>query len=127
MGNQFGQCHGLGFGDGLFAGAFQDAVPRIGTIEGAGSVQGGAEPAEQGGVPELNVADVVFRGADAGHGRLMQPVPVGRLQPGHVEAVQEAGRVRRRAAGSSEGEVDDGLHDVGVVGGGPGTGFDHLQ
>ena len=57
----------------------------------------------------------------------MQPVPVGGLQPGHVEAVQEAGRVGGRAAGGGEGEVDDGLHDVGVVGGGPVPGLNHRQ
>ena len=57
----------------------------------------------------------------------MQAVAVGGLQPGHVEAVQEAGGVGGRAAGGGQGQADGGLHHVAVVGGGPVPGFDHLE
>ena len=41
---QFNQREGLGFGDRLFAGAFEDEVPGVGVGECAAVVQGGAEP-----------------------------------------------------------------------------------
>ena len=58
VGDQFGQGHGLGFGHDWFAGAFQDEVPGVRAVEGAGAVQGRAEPAQQGRVAELDVAQV---------------------------------------------------------------------
>ena len=102
---------------------YQTSAPS----EGAGAVEGGAEAAEQGGAAELDVPQVRAGGADADHGGLVGPVPVSRFEPGRIEPVQEAGRVRGWAAGGGQGEVDDGLHDVGVVGGGPVPGLDHLQ
>ena len=64
MRDQFGEGHGLGFGHGRFPGAFHDAVPGIRAVQGARSVQGRTEPAQQGGVAELDIAHVLLGGAD---------------------------------------------------------------
>jgi hypothetical protein len=58
MGGQLGQCHGLGFGYRRSAGAFQDEVPGVGVVQGAGAVQGRAEPAQQYRQAQLDVAHV---------------------------------------------------------------------
>src|SRR5271166_1739077 len=41
--------------------------------------------------------------------------------------VQETRGIGRRSAGGGQGQGDDGLHDVAVVGGGPVPGLDHLE
>ena len=82
---------GLGFGHGRFAGAFQDEVPGVGVGQGARPVEGRAEPAQQRGVAELDVADVSGGGADAGGlGGVGAGVPGGG-QPARVEPFQEGG------------------------------------
>ena len=92
-GGQLGQRQRLGFGDGRLAGAFQDEVPGVGVVEGAGAVQRRAEPAEQGGVAELDVPDVPGGGADPRRlGR------VGAVAPGGLRASAASRRSRKLAA-----------------------------
>ena len=126
VGGQLGQRHGLGFGDRRFAGAFQDEVPGVGVGQGAGAVQGGAEPVQQGGEPELDVGQVPGGGVDPGCLGGVAAVGPGARQPLGIEPVQERGGVRRRPARGGDGQGEDGLHDVGVVGGRAGAGLDHL-
>ena len=88
---------GLRLGDGGFAGAFQDEVPGVGLVQGAGAVQGGAEPVQQGGVAQLDVAQVPGGGAGLlGLAGVAAVAPRG-LQPFGVQPVQERGRVVRAA------------------------------
>ena len=86
-----------------------------------------AEPAEQGGVAELDVG--------AGAGRRRGPAPPrrgGGRRPRRRSASaassrsRNAGRAARGAGRGGDGQGDDGLHDVGVVGGAAGAGLDHL-
>ena len=64
-------------------------------------------------------------GADGGQpGR----VPgVGAFEPGGVEAGQEVRAVGGRSGWGGDGQGQHGLGDVGVVGGVPGAGVDHLE
>ena len=56
-----------------FAGALQDEVPGVGVVQAAGAVERGAEPAQQGRVPELDVAGAGLGGADAPTARPGRP------------------------------------------------------
>ena len=126
VGGQLGQRHRLGLGDRRFAGAFQDAVPGVRVGEGAGAVQRRAEPAEQGGVAELDVGQLPGRAPDPVRlGGVAGRIPRG-LQPAGGQPVQEPGRAQRRAARRQHRQHHDGLHDIGVVGGRAGPGVDHL-
>ena len=100
MGDHFGQGHGLGFGDRLFAGAFQDAVPGIRAVQGAGPVQGRTEPAQQGGLPELDVADRYGTERIGRHGcltvRMVAPITT---RPRRVSSGTEPGAAAPPACG----------------------------
>jgi hypothetical protein len=69
-------------------GAFQDEVPGVGVVQGTGAVQGRSEPAEQGGVAELDVADVAGGGLD--------PAGLDRVAGGTLRGLEPV-RVRRIA------------------------------
>jgi hypothetical protein len=58
VGDEFDEGEGLGFGDGVLAGAFQDEIPGVGVGELAGAVEGGAEAGEEGPVAQVDVGDV---------------------------------------------------------------------
>ena len=125
VGDQFGQRHGLGLGDGLLAGAFQDEVPGVGIGEGAGAVQARAEAREQGTVAQADIAQVAACGADGAQtGRISG---VGGLKPPGLQPVQERRAVGRGSGGRGDGEGEHGLGHVGVVGGLAGSGLDQLE
>ena len=114
-GEEFHQRLGLRLGDRRLRGAFQDAVPHVGVVEAARSVEPGAEPPEQRAEPQRHVGDLFRRRAHGGQRR-----GVGRVREGEPVAVQpgqESGRAGGWPARRRDRQRHHRLHHVGVVGG----------